>query len=677
MAYNTNNPVGSTDPRDLYENAGNLDNLVNGDAPFYPDRFGSLRLSYAGMEQDFENAQSGREAEFQQFLADSAFVFIGDYAAGLNFTNRSQYLIRDGVPYRIAPSTTLPYLTTGNWTTEQSKFTPISSDDILRQELSSGDIDKGAFLVSRASRSIYSVQEFFGLIGIYEGERVNLLSYWTDQFMNGSSVYLSGENIGGGALEWDPTMPRSRHNGVTVFSPTVPAPGIFSSLQSYLSGTGETAPSANGCWVRAFSGHINLAAAGCVQNDATKDNRYAMSAIMEVVGSRAATGQMPEIHLPIGDIYYSASPNWGKYSGLRIKGPGAGACRLKYTGAGHSFEIRPAEFDMQFRYGYSIEGFLIDAGPQGASGLYVENVAQSMFKDVWAINGSSSAILFNLRLAVLCNFDTCGVTVNRWAVSSIHSEGLRLSASPSKLLSSTACTFVNCTWEGASLAGVRAVNADNVSFYGGASEANSGRGVLIASACRSLQFFNFALEANAISDVLDEGQLSHWSGGYSISSGGFTIGGPGRMNRVEGMYTNNFAVTAGAVGVSLRNLDYNHLGTGSFTDNGTATEKINIRDRTSGSLVYNKKSRQEITVSASPFTYTNNSGQWLNILIRGGTVSRVQQTRGGDTWVVGDSASSELTARNGYFMVPPGDSLVVTYSVVPAMNSVPMGTNAV
>lgn len=135
MAYTTNNPVGSTDPRDLYDNAGNLDNFVNGDAPFYPDRMGKQRFSWSGMEQDFQNSQQGREAEFQQFLADSAFVFIGDYAAGLNFTSRSQYTIRDGVPYRVAPSTTLPYLTTGSWATEQGKFTPINSDDILRQDL--------------------------------------------------------------------------------------------------------------------------------------------------------------------------------------------------------------------------------------------------------------------------------------------------------------------------------------------------------------------------------------------------------------------------------------------------------------------------------------------------------------------------------------------------------------
>lgn len=137
MAYDTNNPVGSTDPRDLYDNAGNLDKFVNGDAPFYPDRLGKQRISWSGMEADFSNAQEGREAAFDQFLEASAFIWIGDYGAGLTFTSRSQYMVRDGNAYRLAVSTTIPYTSTGNWALEQTKFSLVNSDEILRQDLNS------------------------------------------------------------------------------------------------------------------------------------------------------------------------------------------------------------------------------------------------------------------------------------------------------------------------------------------------------------------------------------------------------------------------------------------------------------------------------------------------------------------------------------------------------------
>lgn len=139
MPYDTKNPVPSTDPRDLYDNAGITDKYVNGQEPFVPDRLGLQRRTWKGMEVDFNNAQEGRQTAFDQFLESSAFVWIGDYGAGLTFTSRSQYMVRDGQNYRLASSTTLPYTATGNWALEQTKFSLVNSEDVLRQELSLPD----------------------------------------------------------------------------------------------------------------------------------------------------------------------------------------------------------------------------------------------------------------------------------------------------------------------------------------------------------------------------------------------------------------------------------------------------------------------------------------------------------------------------------------------------------
>lgn len=49
MAYNTGNPLGSTDPRDLVDNAGNLDEAVNSTDSTWTDRLGNERLTMAGM----------------------------------------------------------------------------------------------------------------------------------------------------------------------------------------------------------------------------------------------------------------------------------------------------------------------------------------------------------------------------------------------------------------------------------------------------------------------------------------------------------------------------------------------------------------------------------------------------------------------------------------------------
>lgn len=50
--YNTGNPVPSTDPRDLDDNATVFDLLLNGPAASYPDRTGINRKSWAQMEDD-------------------------------------------------------------------------------------------------------------------------------------------------------------------------------------------------------------------------------------------------------------------------------------------------------------------------------------------------------------------------------------------------------------------------------------------------------------------------------------------------------------------------------------------------------------------------------------------------------------------------------------------------
>lgn len=48
--YNTGNPIGSKDPRDLYDNAENLDEAVNSSADTFQDRLGKSRLTWSGIQ---------------------------------------------------------------------------------------------------------------------------------------------------------------------------------------------------------------------------------------------------------------------------------------------------------------------------------------------------------------------------------------------------------------------------------------------------------------------------------------------------------------------------------------------------------------------------------------------------------------------------------------------------
>ncbi|GAI25551.1 unnamed protein product, partial [marine sediment metagenome] len=46
MAYNTNNPLGSSDPRDLFDNAGNFDQGMGSTEDTFLDRFGRQRYTW-------------------------------------------------------------------------------------------------------------------------------------------------------------------------------------------------------------------------------------------------------------------------------------------------------------------------------------------------------------------------------------------------------------------------------------------------------------------------------------------------------------------------------------------------------------------------------------------------------------------------------------------------------
>lgn len=167
MRYNTGNPVGpdgSSNPLDLHDNAGNLDLATNGASNSWVDRTGKARKSFKGFESDFIAEQVSREARFQSFLISSGYQLVGDYAAGIVLNSYNQVVRKDGELYRLTSSTEIPYTTTGNWTSEQSKFVSVG-DAALRQELSKSS---GRLLIGQIPTVDYWAAKMHG------GEPVNV-----------------------------------------------------------------------------------------------------------------------------------------------------------------------------------------------------------------------------------------------------------------------------------------------------------------------------------------------------------------------------------------------------------------------------------------------------------------------------------------------------------------------
>lgn len=73
MAYNTGNPIGSTDPRDLSDNSQDLDQAMNSTASNWTDRLGNTRKTFRAAEnaaQAVEDSAATHIAEIEQNAAD-------------------------------------------------------------------------------------------------------------------------------------------------------------------------------------------------------------------------------------------------------------------------------------------------------------------------------------------------------------------------------------------------------------------------------------------------------------------------------------------------------------------------------------------------------------------------------------------------------------------------------
>lgn len=170
----TNKPIPSEDPRDLKFNAGKIDEEVNGSADYYTDRFGVQRLTNTGRNNQFQTAQTEREhdfteqmtqqaddwlgqfnqqnSDFQQFLLNSGYQFLGDYDDGpFQFSARNQYIRYDNQYYRLNAATDVGFTTTGidatSFANDVTHFV-LMDGDTLRQNLASYEDGLGSYMVS-------------------------------------------------------------------------------------------------------------------------------------------------------------------------------------------------------------------------------------------------------------------------------------------------------------------------------------------------------------------------------------------------------------------------------------------------------------------------------------------------------------------------------------------------
>lgn len=145
--YNTGNAVGSTDARDLSDNAQNLDLLSVGKEMQYLDRLGVPRKSWAGLEQQVADWLAGQGWEAVTI----------PYAANAVVQRPTQLVERAGELYRVRLQSDLPLTLTGTWTTDAPKLVAIGNQslrDLLAGAAGADNVGYGAITVAAALENI-------------------------------------------------------------------------------------------------------------------------------------------------------------------------------------------------------------------------------------------------------------------------------------------------------------------------------------------------------------------------------------------------------------------------------------------------------------------------------------------------------------------------------------------
>lgn len=132
----------------------------------------------------------------------------------------------------------------------RSETVATALDDLRELEPTLGGVGSSEG-ISKIGRAVVAVPSIYALNQLqnYRTDALYRVSAWQ------TPMFLA-KLRGGGYFVYDPTCPKSKHNGGYIHSPTVPLGPTVAATPAYLAGVGETDPTGLGCLVRLTEGDI-------------------------------------------------------------------------------------------------------------------------------------------------------------------------------------------------------------------------------------------------------------------------------------------------------------------------------------------------------------------------------------------------------------------------------------
>ena len=602
MTFNTSNPIGSTDARDRSDNSENLDLAVNSLSQTFVDRLGVTRDTLEGIYQK------------------SAYYRAGTFDAGYTLTNNRQTLAYGNVEY--SWSGTFPKVVSAGTTPETSGGIGAGAWIDRTQETLRSEFDA----LSANVADYYAVEcESYRTIkqaidaaksALVDGKIYDVASFYDGWSVDSVARYMPA---GGGRFVYDANMPKSKHDGGTIISVTVPFDGKHSGVSAWLSGTGETSPTGNGCLVRLDIKELNLLWFGATRVH-PDDNTAPINKFKSVWNA----GKLPG-YIPFGE--YRTTERFlvdcSLFAGRNIqplRGDGPGVSRLFSDSAtGPVFHWYGGNVSIFDHFQGKIESLEMIADCATAASFAI---GKSDFSDSHGNYNIKNILVRNVNTALSDNataielnylFDC--VFENVVAVGAVN-HGSALKLRQTRFSNFIGGSYSNAKW--------------GIVFDAGVSDGNTFTSPDIENVTFGVSSFTASAGSNkfigGFVDIWDSFSMTFPSSGYALniqqcSAGKFTFDGTVFTRSQTYPYTgSNFQLDAYADNVILR---------GKYAGQTTPT------------------------MLASDAQTTNHTGQPQRVRIYGGTVT--------DIYVGG--AFTGFT--KGDFILLPGEAIAIRYSVTP------------
>jgi hypothetical protein len=369
--------------------------------------------------------------------------------------------------------------------------------------------------------------------------------------------------------------------------------------------------------------------------DAVGDGVTDDTAAIQAAVTHSVT-QGKSLRIPAGTYLYSSLTGLDQ-NNVTIFGDGSNNTVLKYTGTGDALVFGTAA---GFRQGINISGITVEGNANVDRIIVAKALARCQWTDINVREAkSASGIGFVFQGCMLNRFDSLVCSTDRQAMTNPPYEAFNIEA----LLPYGNCsnnTFTNLYAEGngnvASTIeiGLRISGGDQNTFIGGSPESCGTWGLLLDTDCRYNTFIGMGFENLAAvgGDVADAGISNRFINCYSSEKIVFQ----GRSASVEGGYFERIQIDIGATKNRVQDVLINgwSTGAGGFVDNGTCTEWKNVYDEDSGAFIYPLKDRVGLNFTAFPQAWVNNTGQYVEVVMNGATISGVSLTRNGLTQVL-------------------------------------------